>query len=375
MWVAAGGRCAICNKLLLDEPYVEREINVSEQFGASGNQDTGPLRRKASGNLSQAAQADRLILLCDNDARIVDTPSTRPEYTDGTLLAIKERHEKRISLLTAIAEDRGTAVLRMFGSVRGSIPVMTGVEATQTVLDGSRRYACFPLSQNPDHVEIDLTHLPDPEKTGGEDSAYWGQRRIEIDRAMVRIREAEDYKRIRHVSVFAMARIPLLVYLGFVLDDKIPVDVYQKHRGEGEGWLWPEDGPAVAFEIVQRREGEPGGDVAFMLPLSGTFPPEDLPLGTEAYALFEIRPVDVTPNPNLFRSRATLDSFVRTYQDLLARLEKTHKSAKAIHLFPAVPITAAIGCGRHLMRDVHPALKIYDRVGNVFTPALTMNER
>ena len=43
---------------------------------------------------------------------------------------------------------------------------------------------------------------------------------------------------IRHISLFAAARIPLLVYLGSKLDDKIPIDLYQKHRGGNEDWHW-----------------------------------------------------------------------------------------------------------------------------------------
>lgn len=349
LWVRSGGRCAKCNKFLLEEPYFERPINLGERAHIAGWTDSpGSPRGDSTLPISERNKASNLILLCQDCHTIVDHPATRGEYPEERLLEIKREHEERIHHLTGMSPDRETAVLRVFGAVRGSLPEMARDHAMRTVVDGGGRYARFPLAIDRHSIEIDLSQVPDPEVLG--DGSYWRLGRIQIDSAMIRIAEGVHKNHIRHLSIFALARIPLLIYLGYALDDKIPIDLYQKHRGEGEGWLWPEEGSTTDFEIICHREGKPSEDIAVILSLSGTIPLADLPQAVENLAVFEVRPIGVVPNPNLFRSRATLDAFVRTYQDLLSQLEQTHKQATHLHLFPAVPITAAIACGRSIMR-------------------------
>jgi hypothetical protein len=373
LWVRSGGRCAICNDFLLEEPFFERPINLGERAHIAGwKESAGSPRGTSAVPVTERNKADNLVLLCLRCHKIVDDKETRADYPEDRLLEIKREHEDRIIHLTAMARDRETAVLRVFGAVRGSMPEMARDHAIQTVMSGGGRYARFPLSVDKHSIEIDLSSLPDPETVGSE--AYWQMGRSIIDRDAARVAEAVHQQHIRHISIFALARIPFLVYLGYALDDKVPADLYQKHRGNDEGWLWPEEGQPAEFEVVELQTGM-SSDIVLILSLSGTIASEDLPAEVAGLDRFEIRPVGVTPNPNLFRSSATLDAFSRTYQDFLARLEQTHTQASAIHLFPAVPITAALTCGRSLMRHVHPALHIYDRLGNMFQKALTVNER
>lgn len=374
LWVRSGGRCARCNKFLLEEPFYELPINLGERAHIAGWTDApGSPRGDSEVPLSERNQASNLMLLCLECHKIIDDKKTRPDYPEERLLEIKREHEERIHHLTAMSHDRETTVLRVFGSVRGSIPEMAREQAMRTVVDGAGRYARFPLAVDRHSIEINLAHLPDPEELG--DETYWRLGKMEIDKMAERIAVAVHDKHIRHISVFALARIPLLVYLGYALDDKVSVDLYQKHRGENEGWIWPEDGPAVAFETIVKRGGSSIGDVAVVLSLSGSIGLDDLPASIDGLTIYEIRPNATVPSPNLFRARGTLDSFTRAYQDLLSELERTHKDATYIHLLPAIPITAAIACGRSIMRHVQPALKVYDRINNNFQPALTVNER
>lgn len=373
LWVRSGGRCAMCNRYLLEEPYFERSLNLGERAHIAGWQDTpGSPRSDSAVPIPERNKVDNLVLLCQDCHTIVDNQATRAEYPQEKLLEFKREHEERILHLTAMSSDRESTVLRVFGLVRGSMPEMAREQAMRTVIDSGGRYARFPLAVDRHSIEVDLSQLPDPEQF--QDGTYWRLGKMAIDRKAQGIAEAVHKKHVRHLSIFALARIPLMIYLGYVLDDKVPVDLYQKHRGEGEGWLWPEQ-EAIVFEHAEIRAGECQDGVAVILSLSGTIPLADLPAEADGLPVFEIRPVGVAPNPNLFRSRATLDAFVRTYQDLLAALERTHKPATLIHLFPAAPITAAIACGRHLMRHVQPEMRVYDRIGHEFQYALSINER
>ena len=256
--------------------------------------------------------------------------------------------------------------------VRGSMPELAREQAMRTVIDAENRYARFPLSFERHSIELNLGQIPDPEQI---EDAYWKIGREKIDGIARRVAEAVHEKQIRHLSIFALARIPLLIYLGYALDDKVPVDIYQKHRGQDEGWIWPEEDSAYSFEVVRHREGETKDEVTLILNLSGTIGLQELPAEVAGVSIYEIRPIGVTPGPDVFRSKLTSDAFARVYRELLAQLEQTDKNVTTIHLFPAVPISAAIQCGRQLMRDVHPALMIYDRIGNEFQPTIEINQR
>lgn len=374
LWVRSGGRCARCNKYLLEEKYHELPINLAQRAHIAGWTDTpGSPRGDSTIPIIERNDADNLILLCYDCHKPIDDPQSRHLYPEEFLQAIKFDHEERIFHLTDMARDRETTVLRVFGSVRGSMPELARTEVLRTVIDGAGRYARFPLAFDKHSVEVNLAFVSEPETL--PDGSYWRHGQTQIDEALKRIAEGVRDKHIRHLSIFALARIPLLVYLGYALDDKVPVDLYQKHRGDNEGWLWPEDAPVTSFEVIERRKGDTEGSIAVMLSLSGTIPLTDLPADVQGLSVFEIQPVDATPNPNLFRSRATLEAFNRTYQNFLSELERTHRSANTIHLFLAAPITAAISCGRLLMRHVQPVLMVYDRIGNEFQPALKVNQR
>jgi len=72
---------------------------------------------------------------------------------------------------------------------------------------------------------------------------------------------------------------------------------------------------------------------------------------------------------------AVQSSGFQMFRDFLAEAERTHKTAQRIHLFSAVPITAAIACGRAVMRQVQPTLVVYDRIGSEFRATLTVNDK
>ena len=164
---------------------------------------------------------------------------------------------------------------------------------------------------------------------------------------------------------------------GYALDDKIPLDLYGKHRDGEEGWRWDEDAPVVTFELDVVQAGSDPTKVALVLNLSGTIQRGELPdhLGPD-YHIFEIHPVGVTPNRSILSARASLKNFADAYHMFLSELERLHKSARELHLFAAIPVAAAVLVGRGLMRDVHPAVIVYDRVaGGGFEVTVEVNRR
>ena len=85
----------------------------------------------------------------------------------------------------------------------------------------------------------------------------------------------------RHISLFALAPIPLLVFLGFCLSNKVAVEFYQRHRTGTEPWKWKTDGAPARYTLRKRCDGSDSAAVALVLSLSGTVANQLLPSGID----------------------------------------------------------------------------------------------
>lgn len=373
LWVRAGGRCAFCNKYLLEDEFFAYDLSTGEMAHIIGakNSPKSPRGQHPQPEYERNV-ADNLILVCLEHHHIIDDAKTRDDFSVERLREVKKDHEDRIFHLTGLGKDRETAVIRVLGDVRGASTEVSREHARQAVFNTNGRYAKFPFSLDRQGIEVNLSSLPDPEHI---DEAYWRAGKALIDRELAKVKEAVASGSVRHVSIFALTRIPLLIYLGYYLDDKIPTDFYQKQRGGNESWGWPDDESAIAFQYEEIRAGTDPAKVALILSISGSIPLDHLPAEIDAaFTVYKISPVGVIPNRDILRNRASLDAFARCYHDLLSLLEATHRLARTIHLFPAAPLTASIMCGRGIMRHVQPAIRVYDRISSDFAYALTVNE-
>jgi hypothetical protein len=357
LWVAAGGRCEYCNEYLLADGFTGYELNLAEQAHIVGASDApGSPRGAADMPLAARAQPENLMLLCRAHHRVIDRLIA--EHTVEGLSRMKREHEARILALTAITAERGSVVLRVIGTVRGA-PVQIPRSTVAAAVTADGRFPCYPLALAGEDIEIDLRNLPEE---GGE--AYWSVGERIIEQAARRIRDAQGT--IAHLSVFAIARIPLLVALGFHLDDKIATTIYQRRRdGAGDGaWLADPDAQTVAFED-RRLSAEAGGSrVALAVSLTAPIGEEVGATVGEDTAVYELVPAGVPCGRDVLGAAESLANFAGTYHRVLARIERQHPSCTEIEIYPACPASAAIALGRGAMRHAQPALVVYDRSGD-----------
>jgi hypothetical protein len=373
LWVRSGGRCAICNTYLLEDDFTGQVFNFGEMAHNVGRKQSSLSPRGLDPlPLTDRNKAENLLLLCEKHHKLIDHKIKQSEYSVDDLLKIKHAHEDRIKYLTSMGPDQQTTILRVVGDIRGRAVELSREHVRKTVSANASRYPYFALAFQGQDFEIDLRGLPD-EGT----PLYWQVGEARLREALLhRLAEGVQRGEIRHLSLFAIARIPLLISLGYMLDDKIPVDLYGKHRDGEESWFWSEQEPVVEFEHHQVQTGTDGTKVGILLNLSGTIHVNELPdhIGPE-YFIFVIAPVGVTPNRNILRARGSLDNFSSSYHSLLSELERGHKAAREVHLFAAVPVTAAVVCGRGLMRDAQPAVIVYDRTDHGYEIALEVNRQ
>jgi hypothetical protein len=54
-------------------------------------------------------------------------------------------------------------------------------------------------------------------------------------------------------------------------------------------------------------------------------------------------------------------SFARLFRTTLDAIKVAHGENTVVHLFPAIPVSAAVEAGRSWQPKAHPTLKIYDQ--------------
>lgn len=358
-WVAAGGRCTMCNRYLADDETTGRDVMVGQLAHIVGwSTAPGSPRGTDPLPLDERNLTANLMLLCYDQHKVIDDRSMWEVFDTDTLRAMKRKHELRIRRLTAMGEDRATTVLRVVGNLHGRPVDLTDSRVMTALLERDR----FPdwTLRGADEFEIDLRALPGEEQgTPG----YWAAAGAHLEDRLTYLRTQVRRGHVTHLSVFALARIPVLVQLGTLLDETLPTDLYPKRRDGTEGWGWNPRTTELDFTHTRIR---PGGDrrrVAVLLSVSGTVDPGRLPTDVDdRYTLYELAPVGTIPTPALIDNAATLDAFSRAWRDVLAVIEADHRGAPAIDVFPAVPAAAAVNMGRHLMRVAHPPLRVFDRV-------------
>jgi hypothetical protein len=362
LFVRTGGRCEFdgCNKYLLEHHVTLTEGNFAQMAHIVAFKVAGPRGREGP-RLEDINDVGNLMLLCPECHKLIDDHPA--DFTLKTLREYKERHESRILHLTGLGPDLKTSILILkanIGKQTVSIPFNQITEAI------APRY---PLSRH--GTPIDLTAIEGDSKSFLEAAAET------IAQKIGRIYEpGSETSQSGHLSVFALAPIPLLIFLGSRLSNKVPVALFQRHR-DTENWTWKKGGKTVEYEFNKIRPGTNRQNVALLLCLSGTITATDLPKDIDgSFSVYELRPKDSTPDPTLLRSQADLDGFRIAYQQVLGTIVRDHGLIDAIQLFPAVPAPVAILCGRELLPKVHPSIVVYDydKAKAGFTSQLRINQ-
>jgi nucleoside phosphorylase len=215
-------------------------------------------------------------------------------------------------------------------------------------------------------VRVDLG----PEFTDGSPASW----QLAIERCASAVREFDGGA--DPGAIFAMAPIPVLVALGRLVGDKRSIMVFDRHRHRAaNSWAWDDnESTTTDWRIEAARSPPVATDVAVVLSISGEVDLAQVQGAlTVAHPLYELRITD--PRPNVVRTCDQLRSFGEKWRELLGRIRATHGTNVKIHLFPAVPLSVAIECGRRLLPKVDPPIRVYDVTQGKFRYALTVGER
>jgi SMODS-associated and fused to various effectors sensor domain len=310
----------------------------------------------------ERAQEPNLFLLCHSCHKKIDSKQHRATYTVEFLASKKKEHEERVRQVTDFATLRPATVLRLVASVRGTYSPVSGAQISEAL----RREGLTGMGDDTRNGYFDIA-LPDPE------SAAWSWARAGelITKTVDRVFEAIGAEDTSILSVFAIAPVPVLTYLGSRLDDKTETVLHRRGREDAvDTWAWPPAGTlATQPAFVVKELPTPGAasvvaaveEVVVLVSVSATVNPERIPKTLAGMPVWELRTETPAPGPDLIADRGALNAFAESWRGALSLLEATYPNAAKIHLIAAVPNTAAVAMGRHHMRDAQPDMILYQR--------------
>jgi hypothetical protein len=363
LWVKAGGRCQFggCNEELLRDALTLRETNYAD-IAHIVSWDLGGPRGTDALPLDQRNKLENLMLACRKHHRLIDSKEHEADFSTAGLRAMKFEHEARIRRLTAIHPTAKSVVVRVQTRI-GRDDVSVSLHDIDEAL--------YPRYRDEQVVDVDLRdpRAPDAART-------WAAEAANIDAQLERVfATLTGHRTPERMAIFALAPMPLLMHLGSRLSNKVPTDLFQRHRNP-ESWAWQTDASSAAYMIRTRRTGVDTRKVAVLLSLSGVISLERLPADlSRDVTVLELTLDGRAPDPAFLRAKGDLDAFVTAYQALLARAKDLVVDLSEIHLFPAVPAPVAVACGRELLPKVHPRVIVYDDNKNApsFMKALEVN--
>jgi 5-methylcytosine-specific restriction endonuclease McrA len=366
LWARTAGRCTICNRRLLGDSrtYLHSVLlaELAHNIGATEGPDSP--RRKDNDGVVDTESEENLLLLCHDCHKIVDHPDHIDFFPPEKLREIKESFERRIEMVTENGGLTRTAALRVGSQIRGSLALASQREVAETLL--AVNYLGLVETQRSGDFTCRIHGA-----AGGR--GFWDAAQQAIDDTLNLVRQAIDSGDVERISVFAIAPIPLLVYLGWHLDDKTPTRIFQKHRDQFVGWSWAGQGDPVEFEVSATDSQADAEDVVLTCAVTSEVNTAFLPESIADAPRVEIRPVDIAPDPTLISHERSLANFAAQWRAALATAESRYPAARRWHLVASAPVTIAIEAGRAVMRDAHPPVTVYERGPDSYEDVLVIN--
>jgi hypothetical protein len=225
---------------------------------------------------------------------------------------MKREHEEHVRYVTGFSRKHRTHPLILKSKVAGRVTELTFDEIREAV------EPMYPVSER--GFTIDLGNLGDD---NSENFFKAAEHTITTQLQTFYARNI-DGTGPGHVSVFALASIPLLVLFGRHLSDKVATQYFHRHRST-DNWQWLTDTKSIELSSRQLQQGENGTRVGIVVSMSGPIERASLPRDIDTTAsLYEIYVEGSHPDLRLIKSSEDVRHFREIYAALVAQIAVAH---------------------------------------------------
>lgn len=361
LWARAAGICQFpgCKKKLFEELLTRAPINCSNIAHIVADSPKGPRGDKIKSK-ALASDISNLMLLCFDHHKLIDEKHNIHKYSVEVLMNYKKEQETWVERVTGLKPSNKTLIINFFSRIGGNTPLFHTDDYNYAISQQGH----YPSTTN--CLSVDLTKI---DLNESEDS-YWSLAKKQIDGIEAKI-ESYDSE-CKHISLFSLATMPLLMYLGKVLGDKRRVDVYQNHR-DFKSWAWPD----VSFETLDIQSNidelidklHEHEELKVALHFSARPNADSINKVMPNFPLLEFY-VD-KPDLNIIRSPEHLKEFSGHIRKALDAILRANKEI-VLHVFPVVPTSIAVEFGRLLMTNSDPKIKVYQKINQNYKYVLDL---
>ncbi|TBX68727.1 SAVED domain-containing protein [Flavobacterium silvisoli] len=363
LWSKAAGMCQFqnCNKVLNVDKITKTDSNsayIAHIYGyAKGSE-------RYDAVLSPRLETDinNLMLLCDECHRRVDERNLgEVNYPASMLIEMKKKHENRINTVICIAPNMDSHIVIYKANIGEHSPVITYESVREYLLPDN--YPALNRS-----INLGLENSPQRDK----DSKFWEtETDVLVENFNQNIRPLIQNSTINHISLFALAPMPLLIKLGTLLNDIRNLEVHQPIRNP-KTWNLNDEDLSTDYKILILDKKQ--SKVALNISISGTINNERITdvLGEDVsiYTLTIQNPFN-----DFLKSKKQLVDFTIVIRKLFDQIKLKYGSNTQLHVFPAIPVAIAVELGRYWMPKADMPLIIYDenKLNDGFKKAIEIN--
>lgn len=351
----AGWKCEFddCNCDLYQHDLTRQEGNFGEIAHILPFSPNGPRGHEIEGeNLEERNSVDNLMLLCPKCHHLIDANGTSGDYSKDKLLKMKRAHEKRIEEARNVTPEKKSHVVIYEAPIGNQTVSISTKEANYALLP--ERY---PNTSIPHRLST-ATSFDDTK------SSEWKRMQKDlVTKFHNTIRLDSPDEPCKHVSIFALAPIPLLIQLG-VLFCKIGHDIYHP-RLRDNGWKWhSESQEELGFSITRPEQIFTDKPVVLKLCISASISNDRITqvMGQEC-SIWEISEPAHLQNPLSLKTKNQLKEWETRVYEVLEQIKNEHGMSTPISIFPAIPVPCAVSLGTLRLEKVHSPWIIYDHNG------------
>lgn len=337
LWIDSGGMCAKCKRVLIFDD-IEKKVNIGERAHIIGKGDgkKAPRREFAEKygiNDENIDSLMNLMLMCSPCHHTIDTNVKK--YPPNMLFDMKEQHESWVQ--TRLAQNK--KAIAVLHKRKNSMPL-------DSIL----------LSEEIDALILDSVAIQ--EEFTDFSPEGWIKAKKENEELLKKIVQSKREYAGTFLYIFPISPIPLLVHLGKLISETVPVVVYQFDRDK-QKWCFEGDKEEVSQQkIVTNQSEEVHDTLVVTLQVSGRIS-DSLIKGTigEKFQHLDIRIENPELNAVLFNH--DVQSIKQSFRQELYRLNDLHRY-KEIHLFYNGPAGLAVELGRCINDNMLPEVHLYE---------------
>lgn len=354
----AAGLCEFpgCGKRLYEDDVTKQDLNFSQFAHVIGDSAAGPRGDKEKSE-ELGKDISNIILLCPEHHKLVDSAEGVVKYTVEVLRKYKQEHEELVHKMTEIKGIEPSTVLIYAVNIGGSKCPVSYDDANMTIFPSH-----YPIDRVP--VTIAFNQSGRTER----DQRFWDDEKYNLEYGFEhKVKRLIEQGDIKHISVFAIAPMPLLVRLGTLLTDLVPADVYQLHR-EPQTWEWQKSDEREIFHIIRPKYDYKKPVLVFSLSADITNRVKTY-YDTENVSLWEVR-ID-KPNNDYLKSKEQLSEFRIKIRIVYDDIDK-HSAKGDIDVYMAMSNACAVEFGRVRMSKADRRMVIYDYYEEKDNKAITI---